>query len=99
MKVALSPVSQALLVEILADFEVEKLSNAVPINCRVGCLFVLISNQNPLDMEPNDGFLKKLYQHRPQIAKTNFCVINVENSVMFARSSRQNSLLFSRVSG
>ena len=40
-----------------------------------------------------------LKQHRPQIAKTNFCVINVENSVTFARSSRQNSLLFSRVSG
>ena len=90
MKLALSPVAQALLVEILAYF-------AVPINCRVGCHFVLISNQNR--MVPNDGFLKKLYQHRPQIAKTNFCVINVENSVTSARSSRQNSLLFSRVSG
>ena len=31
----------------------------------------------------------KLYQHRPQIAKTNFCVINVENSVTSARNSRQ----------
>ena len=33
------------------------------------------------------GFLKKIYQHRPQIAKTNFCVINVENLVTSARSS------------
>ena len=31
----------------------------------------------------------KLYQHRPQIAKNNFCVINVENSVTSARNSRQ----------
>ena len=31
----------------------------------------------------------KLYQQRPQIAKINFCVINVENSVTSARSSRQ----------
>ena len=43
-------------------------------------------------------FINKLYQHRPQIAKTNCCVINVENSVTSARSSRQNSLLFSWVS-
>ena len=45
------------------------------------------------------GKKNKLYQHRSQIAKTNFCVINVENSVTFARSSRQNSLLFSWVFG
>ena len=32
------------------------------------------------------GIPNKLYQHRPQIAKTNFCVINVENSVASARS-------------
>ena len=37
----------------------------------------------------------QIHQHRPQIAKNNFCVINVENSVTSARSSRQNSLLFS----
>ena len=42
---------------------------------------------------------KEIYQHRPQIAKTNFCVINIENSVTSERSSRQNSLLFSRLSG
>ena len=42
---------------------------------------------------------KKLYQHRPRIAKTKFCVINVENSVTSARSSWQNPLLFSWVSG
>ena len=41
----------------------------------------------------------QLYQHRPQIAKTKFCVINVGNSVTFARSSRQSSLPFSWVSG
>ena len=29
----------------------------------------------------------ELYQHRPQIAKTDFCVINVENSVSPAKSS------------
>ena len=39
--------------------------------------------------------ITQFYQHRPQIAKTNFCVINVENSVTSARSSGQNSLLFS----
>ena len=43
-------------------------------------------------------FLKKLYQHRPQIAKTNFCGINVGDSVVSARSSKQNSLLFSLAS-
>jgi len=32
---------------------------------------------------------KKLYQHRAQIAKINFCVINVKNGVRSARSSRQ----------
>ena len=32
---------------------------------------------------------KKLNQHRPQIAKNNFCGINVENSVTSARSPRQ----------
>ena len=44
---------------------------------------------------------KELYQHRPQIAKTNFCVVNVENSVTSARRDKihQNSLLFSWVSG
>ena len=32
---------------------------------------------------------QRLYQHRPQIAKTNFCAINIENSVTSARNSRQ----------
>ena len=36
----------------------------------------------------------KFYQHRPQIAKNNSCVINVENSVTSARSSRQFFWLF-----
>ena len=31
---------------------------------------------------------KKLYQHRPQIAKTNFCVVNLENSVTSARRDK-----------
>ena len=34
-------------------------------------------------------FLKKIYQHRPQIAKNNFCVINVENSATSTRKSSQ----------
>ena len=34
---------------------------------------------------------EQLYQHRPQIAKTYFCV---ENSVTFARSSRQLFWMF-----
>ena len=33
--------------------------------------------------------MKKLYQHSPQIAKTDVCVINVQNSVTSERSSRQ----------
>ena len=40
---------------------------------------------------------QKLYQHRPQIAKNmffNFCVINEENSVTSARSSRQFFWIF-----
>ena len=39
--------------------------------------------------EDNVIYIYKLYQHRPQIAKNNFCVSNVENSVSSARSSRQ----------
>ena len=35
------------------------------------------------------GVNPKLYQHRPQIAKTHFCVINVDDSTTSARSSTQ----------
>ena len=37
---------------------------------------------------------EKLYQHRPQIAKIIFCVINVENTVTPAGSSRQFFWMF-----
>ena len=35
------------------------------------------------------SFQKNIYLHRPQIAKTNLCVITVKNNVTSARSSRQ----------
>ena len=57
----------------------------------VGCLEKvrnIIKKHDPHMVFLNQSMVK-LYQHRPQIAKTNFCVINVENSVTSARSSRQ----------
>ena len=49
----------------------------------------LLSMQNGTRHTKKDKKGKKSYQHRRQIAKTIFCVINVENSVTSARSSRQ----------
>ena len=48
----------------------------------VGCMLCACPGQDS-DVE---NHLKKLYQHRPQIAKSNFCVINVEKSAASARS-------------
>ena len=48
---------------------------------------VLTSSLSPGSHAPSKPH-SKLYQHRPQVAKTNFCVINVENCVKSARNSR-----------
>ena len=48
--------------------------------------WIMKSYTVPMFGRSKQAALKQLYQHRPQIAKNNFCVINVENSLASAKS-------------